>query len=726
MFKHNLKCKKVIAAILSAAVISSNLAGALPVMAVSSNSLETETVVEQIVDETETPEDHEGHDHEEELSSISGAELLAVVEPESAEEPQVEMIPVETVAEVQPLAESDAIVWDEDKENVKLPKRYSSEKQGFTPAVRNQGGYGNCWAHAGVACLEIGMIRNKLNGNTAPRDFRLSIPHAIYYGYRPVNDPLKLNEDDTTANSQSSVSYMLSAGGAPGYIGTTTLCWLGPVLHESFSDFPELSSIYGTVELGVPLATEDRAYGNRVATVTELVEMEGNEREDIKKAILKYGAVATSHNSNGNDFNLEHSSSYSPNGGNTNHAVTIVGWDDEFSKDKFNQKPSKNGAWLIRDSAGETRGEAGYFWLSYYDKIMSADVGVAFKVEAANKYDNNYFYDLPNREFSTVSTSKDSSLEVANVYKIQGEKELVKAVQFDLYQDCYSYEVQLYLNPNKDDPSSGTPLLTKSISGNKKLRGTYTVDLEEPKWVNKNDTVAVCLTIKATADSFSPMAETDRNTASIEERSYYRVNKTTWIDCADENKGNFFLRLFTSDDKNGVGNTHEHIWSDTWEYDGDYHWRKCTGAGTCDAGPKEAGRDYQKHGGGDSTCKERAVCTTCSQAYGYFLDYDHVGDTQCTVCLQTIDPKDRKGVENLLYNFKTTEDEPFSSTVGDKPRLLIFFNTDCTRSQATLTSLTSEELSGVDIVAVDVGVNSKEKVQEFVDSYSIYPGTKDI
>ena len=548
MFKHNLKCKKVIVAILSAAVISSNLAGALPVMAVSSNSLETETVVEQIVDETETLEDHEGHDHEEELSSISGAELLAVVEPESAEEPQVEMIPVETVAEVQPLAEADAIVWDEDKENVKLPKRYSAVKQGFTPAVRAQYPYGNCWAHAGVACLEIGMIRNKLNGNIEPRNFSLSIPHAIYYGHRPVNDPLNLNADDIAANSVQDVNSMLNGGGAPTYIGTTTLAWLGPVMNDSFYTYEQLLSRYATVEMGAEIATADLAYGDRVATVTEMVEMESDERTEIKKAILKYGAVATGHNSNDVDYNNQYSSHYSPKGGSTNHAITIVGWDDEFSKDKFNQKPSKNGAWLIRDSAGETRGEAGYFWLSYYDKIM--DGGAAFKVEAPDKYDNNYFYDIVNKDFSSVgSGSKEVALEIANVYTIQGEKELVKAVQFDLYQDCYNYEVQLYLNPDKDNPASGTPLLENAISGNKKLRGTYTVDLEEPKWVSKDDKIAVCVTIKATADSMSPMAETDRNTACLEERSYYRVNGETWIDCADVNKGNFLLRLLTKDDK---------------------------------------------------------------------------------------------------------------------------------------------------------------------------------
>ena len=38
-----------------------------------------------------------------------------------------------------------------------------------------------------------------------------------------------------------------------------------------------------------------------------------------------------------------------------NHMVSIVGWDDNYSKDNFNSahKPSKDGAWLIRNSHGK-------------------------------------------------------------------------------------------------------------------------------------------------------------------------------------------------------------------------------------------------------------------------------------------------------------------------------------------------------------------------------------
>lgn len=60
--------------------------------------------------------------------------------------------------------------------------------------------------------------------------------------------------------------------------------------------------------------------------------------------------------------------------------------------------------------------------------------------------------------------------------------------------------------------------------------------------------------------------------------------------------------------------------SNTWQSDAHRHWKKCS---RC----KAAGKKTQ-HTGGTATCKDRAVCTTCSKAYCTLDAKHHVGGTE--------------------------------------------------------------------------------------------------
>ena len=62
-----------------------------------------------------------------------------------------------------------------------------------------------------------------------------------------------------------------------------------------------------------------------------------------------------------------------------NHAVTIVGWDDNYKKENFidGPKPSRNGAWIVKNSYGTGFGDKGYFYMAY-DNATFSNLGLQY------------------------------------------------------------------------------------------------------------------------------------------------------------------------------------------------------------------------------------------------------------------------------------------------------------------------------------------------------------
>ena len=178
-------------------------------------------------------------------------------------------------------------------------------------------------------------------------------------------------------------SYLREGGSslvAMGYF----ISWLGssPVEYDTYDQLGKIT----------PLIATD--YDIHIMDVV-IVPPRNNstDNDQIKWALLKYGSLAVNYNNSHNSkyYNSVTHAFYNPNPGH-NHAVSLVGWDDNYPKENFAMTPPGNGAWICKNSWGSDWGEDGFFYISYYDaSFVNETPPLAFIVQ---NIDYNKIYQL--------------------------------------------------------------------------------------------------------------------------------------------------------------------------------------------------------------------------------------------------------------------------------------------------------------------------------------------
>ncbi len=386
-----------------------------------------------------------------------------------------------------------------------LPEAYDMRAVGRVTPVRDQGVYGTCWAFASLGALETILMPEENN---------------VY------------SVDHMSMNNNFSLE--LSEGGEHGISISYLASWLGPVMDR---DDP-----YGDGETNTNLQA--------VKHLEEAIIMKERNDETIKSAIYKYGGVETSmflemsYGASDSEFYNGDTASYFYDGEEMpNHAVVLVGWDDNYPKERFKKQPSRNGAYICKNSWGEAFGDGGYFYVSYDDSNLCQETIVYSKLVEPNDFDNIYQTDMLGW-IGQMGFGQDSAY-FANCYKAEG-KENLSAVSFYATGPDTSFSV--YIVRNFTDKKS---LNDREMVGQGQTRyaGYYTVKFDDEIPLNEGEKYAVIVSIK-TPGSERPIAiecDAGDRTEGIDLRDgegYMSLYGEVWHR-AENSECNICLKAFT-------------------------------------------------------------------------------------------------------------------------------------------------------------------------------------
>lgn len=430
-----------------------------------------------------------------------------------------------------------------------LPVRYDSREKGYVTSVKDQNPWGACWAFGTLSAGESSMIKKGIAGT----DIDLSEMHLAYFFYQCPGDPLGLTAGDSIRNNTG--DYFLNTGGNNLFTMFALSKWTGAAA-ESLVPYTNASSI------NPAYAYQDVAHLQNARFVNTA------DSSSVKNLILEYGAVSTAV--------FYHTAFQNPNGAYlfpyadnpTNHIVSLVGWDDTYSRSNFSVvyngqtiRPSSDGAWIAKNSYGDAQGDQGYIYISYEDaSFLQTDgdyLSYAFDMESPDNYDHNYQYD---GSFGSGMTSSMNGTSLANVYKVQGNpggNERLDAVSFSLFSQNVKYSIQIYKNPSAGNPTSGSPVFSSPQTGQTTYSGYYTVPLEKKVVFSQGDTFSVVITLNSLTESSvryfldqtASVSGLQFISSSAKNQSFYKSDASDgWIDLHTLGSGKTArIKAFTTD-----------------------------------------------------------------------------------------------------------------------------------------------------------------------------------
>ena len=312
---------------------------------------------------------------------------------------------------------------------------------------------------------------------------------------------------------------------------------------------------------------------NLVNTENTVGEINYDIMNQIKQHIKNYGSVSAAIHgdiSNGffsecynNDTGAKYCDSWLGHG--IDHMVSIIGWDDNYSVNNFNEKqrPSSNGAWIVRNSWGERQewnllelkqkiydankttcnangwteaslipnsalenmgykidgdiayvliGDNGFMYISYEDYNIPSSIYGIIKASDSVTYDNIYQYDTY-YPMGGIKTTSSKSM-VGNIFEKNNSIEYLTEVSlYTRTQQTY----RVYVNPNGSSFAKKDMQLVPLKAGESETVdvGYHTLEFLKPIALT-GDKFAVVIEITGTYDTRIPLESKIKDNSELD------------------------------------------------------------------------------------------------------------------------------------------------------------------------------------------------------------------
>lgn len=439
--------------------------------------------------------------------------------PMTDEERQAQLAPLQNLDAFAPEPEVDSNI---DIATYALyPGTYNANEEEFVTDVKNQRNTSLCWAFSLASNLETSLLTR------GQKYYDLSEEQLAYFWANRVNDPLGNTPNDKITRTQSDYHGTGNGRVASFFLST----WSGMTTEEKV---PFQSS---AVTWPDSLAYDTSAYMEDAIFSQYTVER-------TKQLLMEYNSVSAMIYMLDNYYYPDTASYSCPQSGLVNHAVTIVGWDDTYSKENFPSASGvkNDGAWIVKNSYGKNWGKNGYFYLSYEDQSITNLVSNT--ASTSEEYNNNYFYDGAAAGTVTFpSTTINNGYYVSNIFKAtagNGKDEELGEIVTAVPQDNTDFQIQVYTDlKNTSDPTNGTPAYAEPVDYTQPLAGIHTIHLNTPVKIPQGTFYSVVIRIPDGSNKFYVEKTTTSTswftaTAGIDpNQSFFSTSGKKWYDAGN-------------------------------------------------------------------------------------------------------------------------------------------------------------------------------------------------